>query len=81
MTESFGAGSNGPAARDRRPRAARTTLAKLHEGLVGDRGRRQAVGEPQISEDGTAAMINVIPDGLADARTPPATSSTRCATR
>jgi putative drug exporter of the RND superfamily len=65
MTDSFGAGSNGSllvtadlgsgAANDPR-------LAQLHEGLAASDGA-QAVGEPQVSEDGTAALITVVPKG------------------
>jgi putative drug exporter of the RND superfamily len=61
MTESFGAGSNGPLLV-----AANTgdkdELGKLHAGLSATEGVA-AVGEPQVSKDGTAAMINVIPEG------------------
>jgi RND superfamily putative drug exporter len=68
MTGSFGAGSNGPlivavdlgtqqAAGPDDPR-----LMALHNGLASADGV-QAVGAPQVSKDGTAALINVIPDG------------------
>ena len=68
ITAGFGAGANGPllvtadlgdekASGPDDPR-----VAKLHEGLAGSEGA-QAVGAPQISEDGTAALINVIPKG------------------
>jgi putative drug exporter of the RND superfamily len=68
MTDAFGPGANGPllvmadlgaekAAGPDDPR-----LVKLHEGLAGGEGV-QAVGAPQVSHDGTAAMINVIPQG------------------
>jgi RND superfamily putative drug exporter len=61
MTESFGPGSNGPLLV-----AANTgdkdELGKLHAGLSATEGVA-AVGEPQVSKDGTAAMINVIPEG------------------
>jgi RND superfamily putative drug exporter len=59
MTDAFGPGSNGPllvmAEADGR-------LGDLHAALTQADGV-QAVGEPQISQDGTAAMINVIPQG------------------
>jgi putative drug exporter of the RND superfamily len=68
MTDAFGPGSNGPllvmadlgsetATGPDDPR-----LARLHEGLAAADGV-QAVGAPQVSEDGTAAMISVIPEG------------------
>jgi putative drug exporter of the RND superfamily len=65
MTESFGAGSNGSllvtadlgSAGPDDPR-----LAQLHEGLAASDGA-QAVGEPQLSKDGTAALITVVPKG------------------
>jgi RND superfamily putative drug exporter len=63
MTESFGAGSNGPllvTANVDGP--GDPTLAKLHDGLMGG-GDAASVGEPQMSQDGTAAMINVVPKG------------------
>jgi RND superfamily putative drug exporter len=68
MTEGFGAGSNGPLLVTADLGSERATgpddprLAKLHDGLAASDGV-QAVGAPQVSEDGTAAMINVIPDG------------------
>jgi RND superfamily putative drug exporter len=62
ITDSYGVGVNGPllvtANVDGKDDP---TLAKLHQGLS-DSGA-QAVGEPQMSEDGTAAMISVIPNG------------------
>ncbi len=61
MTENFGEGSNGPLLV-----AANTgdkdELTALHQGLSATEGVA-AVGEPQVSKDGTAAMINVIPEG------------------
>jgi RND superfamily putative drug exporter len=68
LTDGFGPGVNGPllvmaelgsetASGPDDPR-----LVKLHDGLAAGDGV-QAVGAPQVSEDGTAAMINVIPDG------------------
>ncbi len=60
MTESYGAGSNGPllvTANVDGPEDP--ALAKLHDGL--SKSDAQAVGAPQISQDGTAALINVIP--------------------
>jgi putative drug exporter of the RND superfamily len=61
MTENFGAGSNGPllvTANVDGPDDPE--LAKLHDGLVAG-GDAAAVSEPQMSQDGTAAMINVTP--------------------
>jgi RND superfamily putative drug exporter len=63
MTESFGAGSNSPllvTANVDGPDDP--TLAKLHDGLVAS-GDAASVGDPQMAQDGTAAMINVIPKG------------------
>ena len=63
MTASFGAGSNGSllvTADIESPDDP--TLAKLHDGLSNSEGV-QAVGEPQISQDGTAALITVVPTG------------------
>jgi putative drug exporter of the RND superfamily len=61
MTENFGEGSNGPLLV-----AANTgdkdQLTKLHQGLSATEGVA-AVGEPKVSKDGSAAMINVIPEG------------------
>jgi RND superfamily putative drug exporter len=61
MTENFGAGSNGPLLV-----AANTgdkgELATLHGALSATDGVA-AVGEPQVSKDGTAAMISVVPEG------------------
>ena len=61
MTENFGEGSNGPLLV-----AANTgdkdELSALYEGLSATEGVA-AVGEPQVSKDGNAAMINVIPEG------------------
>jgi putative drug exporter of the RND superfamily len=62
ITESYGAGANGPllvTADVEGPDDP--TLAKLHDGL--SKSGAQGVGEPQMSKDGTAAMINVIPNG------------------
>jgi putative drug exporter of the RND superfamily len=61
MTDNFGAGSNGPllvTANVDGPDDPE--LAKLHDGLVKS-GDAAAVSEPQMSQDGTAAMINVTP--------------------
>ncbi len=62
ITDNYGAGANGPllvtANVDGKDDPE---LAKLHEGLSG--AGAQAVGEPQMSEDGSAALINVIPNG------------------
>jgi putative drug exporter of the RND superfamily len=65
MTESFGPGSNGSLLvtaelGSQGPQDPR--LAQLHEGLAASDGA-QAVGEPQVSQDGTAALITVVPKG------------------
>jgi putative drug exporter of the RND superfamily len=63
MTDNFGAGSNAPllvTANVDGPDDPE--LAKLHDGLV-ESGDAAAVSEPQMSQDGTAAMINVTPKG------------------
>jgi RND superfamily putative drug exporter len=68
ITEDFGAGANGPliVAADLESQPATgpddPRLLGLHEELAATEGV-QAVGAPQVSEDGTAALINVIPDG------------------
>jgi putative drug exporter of the RND superfamily len=65
MTESFGPGSNGSllVTADLGPEGADDPrLAQLHEGLAASDGA-QAVGEPQVSKDGTAALITVVPKG------------------
>ena len=68
LTHAFGAGANGPliVAADLGSKPATgpddPRLARLYEGLAGSDGV-QAVGEPQIAQDGTAALINVIPAG------------------
>jgi RND superfamily putative drug exporter len=68
MTESYGAGSNGPllVAADLGSEQATgpddPRIVKLHEGLSATEGV-QSVSAPQVSEDGTAALINVIPTG------------------
>jgi putative drug exporter of the RND superfamily len=68
MTESFGAGSNGPLLVTADLGSEKATgpddprLAKLHAGLEQADGV-QAAGAPQVSKDGTAAMINVVPEG------------------
>ncbi|HEX5618163.1 MAG TPA: MMPL family transporter [Solirubrobacteraceae bacterium] len=61
MTENFGAGSNGPllvAANVESPDEAATLYTALSktDGVA-------AVSEPRMSEDGTAALINVVPEG------------------
>jgi putative drug exporter of the RND superfamily len=61
MTDAFGPGSNGPLLVMANI-SAPDDAAKLHDALA-TTGGVQAVGEPQISQDGTAAMINVIPEG------------------
>jgi RND superfamily putative drug exporter len=68
LTDNFGAGANGPlivavdlgtekatGPDDPRLVGLRADIAALDE--------TQAVGAPQLSEDGSAALINVIPDG------------------
>jgi putative drug exporter of the RND superfamily len=63
MTENFGAGSNAPllvTANVDGPNDP--TLQQLHDGLAAS-GHAQSVSEPKLSQDGTAAMINVIPQG------------------
>jgi putative drug exporter of the RND superfamily len=68
MTESFGPGSNGPLLVTADLGSEKATgpddprLVKLHDGLAAGDGA-QSVGAPQVSEDGTAAMINVISAG------------------
>jgi RND superfamily putative drug exporter len=61
MTENFGAGSNGPllVAADI---DSSDDAAKLHSALSQTEGVA-AVGEPQVSKDGTSALINVVPEG------------------
>jgi RND superfamily putative drug exporter len=58
ITDGFGEGTNGPLL----VAANGTDVAKLHEGLGAAEGV-QAAGAPQASEDGTATLINVIPEG------------------
>ena len=68
MSEAYGPGSNGPLlvtadfGSDKVTGTDDPRLAKLYEGLSASDGA-QSVGAPQIAEDGTAAMINVIPKG------------------
>jgi RND superfamily putative drug exporter len=68
MTESFGPGSNGPLlvtadlGSQKATGADDPRLVKLHDGLAAADGV-QAVSEPMVSKDGTAAMISVIPAG------------------
>jgi RND superfamily putative drug exporter len=63
MTESFGAGSNAPLLVTVNVDGPDDpTLTKLYDGLVAS-GDAAMVGKPQMSQDGTAAMINVIPEG------------------
>jgi putative drug exporter of the RND superfamily len=68
LTESFGAGTNGPllVMADLGPKRAAgqadPRLVKLYARLSAAPGV-QAVGAPQISGDGTAAMIKVVPAG------------------
>jgi putative drug exporter of the RND superfamily len=61
MTESFGAGSNGPLLVTANT-ADKQELSTLHQDLSATEGVA-AVGEPRVSKDGSAAMINVIPEG------------------
>jgi RND superfamily putative drug exporter len=63
MTESFGAGSNAPLLVTVDVDGPDDpTLAKLHDGLVAS-GDAATVGTPQMSRDGSAALITVIPQG------------------
>ena len=67
MSESYGPGSNGPllVTADLDEQATGPDdprLVKLHDGLAASEGV-QAVGAPQVSEDRTAGLINVIPEG------------------
>ena len=61
MTENFGAGSNGPllVAADI---DSTDDVAALHTALSQTDGVA-AVAEPQVSADGTSALINVVPEG------------------
>ena len=61
MTENFGAGSNGPLLVTANT-GDKDELTTLHRALSATEGVA-AVAEPQVSKDGTAAMINVIPEG------------------
>ena len=61
MTENFGEGSNGPLLVTANT-GDNDQLTKLYQGLSTTEGVA-AVGEPKVSEDGSAAMINVIPEG------------------
>jgi putative drug exporter of the RND superfamily len=68
MTESFGAGSNGALLVTADLGSEKATgpddprLVKLHEELAATDGV-QAVGAPQVSQDGTAALMSVVPKG------------------
>jgi putative drug exporter of the RND superfamily len=68
ITDGFGPGANGPLLVMADLGSEKATgpddprLVKLSEGLAAGEGV-QAVGAPQVSEDGTAAMINVVPEG------------------
>jgi RND superfamily putative drug exporter len=68
ITDSFGAGANGPLLVTADLGFEKATgpddprLVRLHDGLAAAEGA-QAVGAPQVSNDGTAALINVIPKG------------------
>ena len=69
LTNSFGAGTNGPllVMADVRPSGAPgqtdPRLVKLQQGLSAADGV-QAVAAPQVSNDGTTAMVVVLPAGL-----------------
>jgi putative drug exporter of the RND superfamily len=58
ITDGFGAGTNGPLL----VAADGTDVEELHERISASDGV-QAVGAPQVSQDGTATLINVIPQG------------------
>jgi putative drug exporter of the RND superfamily len=68
MTESFGPGSNGSLlvtadlGSDKATGPDDPRLVKLHDELSKTDGA-EAVGTPQVSEDGTAALITVVPKG------------------
>jgi putative drug exporter of the RND superfamily len=68
LTAGFGPGANGPLlvmadlGPDHADGAKDPQLAALYKGLVADR-RVQAASPPEISRDGTAALIKVIPTG------------------
>lgn len=68
LTDAFGAGANAPliVAADLGSEPATgpddPRLVRLHDGLAATEGVA-AVGTPQVSQDGTAALINVIPAG------------------
>jgi RND superfamily putative drug exporter len=68
MTDAFGPGSNGALlvtadlGSDKATGPDDPRLVKLHDGLAASDGA-QAVGTPQVSQDGTAALINVVPKG------------------
>lgn len=68
MADAFGAGANAPliVAADLGSEPATgpddARLLALHQGLSATEGVAQ-VGPPQVSQDGTAALINVIPEG------------------
>ncbi|HEX2102586.1 MAG TPA: MMPL family transporter, partial [Solirubrobacteraceae bacterium] len=66
LTDGFGPGTNGPLlvtadlGEEKATGADDPRLLKLRDGLV-QTGDAAAVGAPQVSQDGTAAMINVVP--------------------
>jgi RND superfamily putative drug exporter len=68
LTDSFGAGTNGPLLVTADLGSEKATgsddprLTKLYQGLSAAEGV-QAVSAPKVSEDGTAAIYNVIPEG------------------
>ena len=61
MTENFGEGSNGPLLVTANT-ADKDQLTRLYQDLSTTEGVA-AVAEPKVSKDGSAAMINVIPEG------------------
>jgi putative drug exporter of the RND superfamily len=68
MTAAYGPGSNGALlvtadlGADKAAGPDDPRLVKLHDELV-EAGDAQAVGAPQVSKDGTAAIISVVPKG------------------
>ena len=61
MTENFGEGSNGPLLVTANS-GDKDELTQLYQGLSATEGVA-TVGEPKVSKDGSAAMIDVIPEG------------------
>jgi RND superfamily putative drug exporter len=68
MTAAYGPGSNGSLlvtadlGSDKATGPDDPRLAKLHDGLAASEGA-QSVGAPQVSKDGSAALITVVPKG------------------